>query len=152
MAKRSLEAKNLRASKMLKRMMRHSGDVSEGTGSKLIAQRTILKRTVSFYNNGLRVIEGEEISEEDQYNSEVLRLAHASILMNAPVGDKRMCYVDATKNPVEVWFYNQRAEHFIDKVKEMVRTGQISEEVILDQPLQHTKDLKNERNVKLFGR
>jgi len=96
---------NCKPSSFIKRMQKHRGDVSEGTQPKIIAQRRILNKIVTFYHNGLRIIEGVDLNEQEVHESEVLRFAHASLLISAPVGDKQACYVDATKNPVEVWVY-----------------------------------------------
>ncbi|MDX1372718.1 MAG: hypothetical protein R3321_09625, partial [Nitrososphaeraceae archaeon] len=75
---------------MMKRMRAHAGDVSEGTRHKIMAKRVILGKKVIFYENGLRVIENEkDINEEEQFNSEILRLAHASLLINDAVGDQK---------------------------------------------------------------
>jgi len=138
----------MRPSRLLRRMREHSGDVSVGSKSKVMAQRIILKRKVTFYENGLRVVEGD-LTEEEQFHSEVLKLAHASLLINAPVGDKRMCYVDAKNYVVEVWLYGTRADTFIKNAMIAIKSGQVRKDLILDSPIQ---ELKNERNVRLFGR
>ena len=135
---------------MLRKMRKHSGDVSVGSKTKVMAKRSVLGRNITFYENGLRVIEGEDdVTEEQQFNSEVLRLAHASLLINDAVGDKRMCYVDARVNPVVVYIYGMLASDFVSKAKELIKTGQIAEDFVLDSPIQ---ELKNVRNVRLFGR
>ena len=92
-------------SRLMRRMIRHRGDVSEGNTRIPVATRTLLGRKITFYHNGERVIEGLNITDEDMFNSEILRFAHASLLTGEPVGDRRMCCVDATANPVKVWLY-----------------------------------------------
>jgi hypothetical protein len=137
----------LKPSKYLLRMTEHK-DVSIGSKSKIMAKRTILDREVTFYENGLRVIE-DEISDEDQFNSEILRLAHASILINDAVGDKKACYVDARVNPVIVYVYGMKAEDFVVKAKQLIKSGTLEKDFVLDSPIQ---ELRNVRNVRLFGR
>jgi len=104
----------LRPSGLLKRMTAHKGDVSEGNKCKLIARRKILNKYVEFYRDGTRRIFGTGLNDEESYDSEILRFAHASILINGPVGDKRLCWVDATKDPVELWLYNRLMTRSVD--------------------------------------
>jgi hypothetical protein len=127
---------NMRPSAFLKRMT--VGDTSTSSKAKLIATRTILGKTVTFFENGLRIIKDIDLDGEEQFNSEILKLAHASILMNAPVGDKKACYVDATKNPVEVIVYGLPVEEFIKRAKYLIRTGQIDKDFVLNSPLKDT--------------
>jgi hypothetical protein len=143
---------NPRPSALLRRMLEHRGDVSEGTLHKIIAKRQLLGKTIIFYNSGLRLIEGIDLTEQEQYDSEILRLAHASVLINGPVGDKKVCYVDATKNKVEVWVYGLRLEEFIERSKIAVRLGHLNVDQLLNEPVKDTTRLRNERDVKLFGR
>lgn len=148
-----LEAKNMQPSGTMSRMLRHKGDVSEGTKYKIIAKRIIMNRKVTFYHNGLREVEGLGLDEQEEHDSEILRLAHASILVKQPVGDKKMCYVDATKNPVEVWVYGMLAEKFIKESTRVVGTGQLEKDFLLNEPIQTTLEVKDhERDVRLFGR
>lgn len=141
-----------RPSTMLKRMMKHKGDVSEGSKIEIMAIRTILGKKVTFYHNGLRIVEDGDLSEDDEYNSEVLRLAHASLLINDAVGDKRQCYVDARKNPVEVIIYGMPADIFIKKAENLIKTGQLDCDFVLGSHLRQTEESTDERNVRLFGR
>jgi len=144
---------HLKPSAMLKRMLKHTGDVSADSKAKLEATRTILGRKVYFFSNGMRLIQDEDdLTEEEQFNSEILRLAHASLLINDSVGDTSQCYVDARKDPVEVIVYGYPVDRFIKKAKNLIKSGHIKQEYILDQHLGHTRDLENERNVRLFGR
>lgn len=139
-----------RPSAYLNRVLKHSGDVSESSKTKVMAIRTILNKKVIFYENGLRVIENNtELTDEEQFNSEILRLAHASILINEPVGDKRGCYVDATINPVRIVIYNTPIEVFLARAKMLIQSGRIDRSIILDQKV---SELKHERDVRLFGR
>lgn len=131
-------------------MLKHTGDVSEGTKFRVLAVRQILRRKVTFYVNGLRFIEGTDLNEEEMHNSEILRLAHASLLVEAGVGDKRYCYVDATKNPVEVWVYGMLVEDFIRTSQRLVETQELGLEFLLEEPIRKTVEKKNGRNVRLF--
>lgn len=103
----------MRPTPLLKRMREHTGDVSENSKTELLCERRILGRLVKFYTNGLREVEG--LDEQESYDSEILRFAHASILIQQGVGDKRLCYVDATKDPIELWLHGKR----IRKVKDL---------------------------------
>ena len=149
MKKVLFEAKNLRPSAMLSRMLKHKGDVSIGSKAKVTARRIILGRKVTFYENGLRIVNDNDLNEDDEYKSEVLRLAHASILIGQPVGDKKSCYVDASTNPVTVVIYNMPAEQYIKMAKEAIKNGKVSKEFMLDSTIQ---EIRHERNVRLFGR
>ena len=137
-------------SKLLRNMVEHSGDVSEGTRFNVLAKRLIINRKVTFYSNGLRFIEGTDLDEQETHDSEILRLAHASILINAPVGDKRCCWVDATKNPVEIWVYGMTIQQFLATSNRLVRTQDLGVEFLLEEPIKKTVELKNGRNVRLF--
>jgi hypothetical protein len=112
MAKILLKA-NLKPSSFLLKKMKHRVGVSEGDKRKVIATRQLLRRKVTFFANGEREIHGVELDEQEIHDSEVLRLAHASILISAPVGDKDTCYVDATVDPVIVWVQGVPVEQYI---------------------------------------
>jgi hypothetical protein len=142
----------LRPSKMLRRMRAHIGDVSEGSQAKIMAQRIILGKSVTFFENGLRVVNDPDLNEDDEYNSEILRLTHASLLIGQPVGDKRQCWVDASTNPVTVIIYNMLAQDFVKKAKYLMRTGDIDPDFVLNSHLRETEEFTDERNVRLFGR
>lgn len=143
---------NCKPSRLMRKMLKHTGDVSEGTQAKVVARRQILDRQVTFYHNGLRVVEGIGLDEQEIHESEILRLAHASLLIGHSVGDKKICYVDATKNPVEVWICGLLADDFIAKSKYLVETQQLSLEFLLEEPIKTIVEKKNVRNVRLFGR
>jgi len=149
---RKLLIANCRPSLLTKRMTRHKCDVSEGTEYKVIARRCLLGKSMTFYHNGLRVIEGIKLTDQEQHDSEILRLAHASILIGEPVGDRRMCWVDATRNPVEVWIYGMKLEDFIKTSKSLVGSNLLPAGFLLEEPLKKVSEIKDERNVKLFGR
>lgn len=152
MRKILFEAKNIRPSAMLKRMRKHTGDVSEGAKAKVMAKRVILGKRVTFYENGLRVVEDKDLSEKDEYHSEILRLAHASLLINDAVGDKNQCWVDARFDPVKVIIYNMSADKFIKKATQLMRNGTIDPDFVFNSHLRQTEESTNERNVRLFGR
>lgn len=141
-----------RPTTLMKKMLQHSGDVSEGTQYKVLAKRQILKRRVTFYHNGLRVIEKADLNEQEVHESEILRLAHASLLVGTPVGDKRMCYVDATIDPVEIWIYGMPVEQFLTTSQRLVETQQLGIEFLLEEPINKTMEKTNGGNVRLFGR
>lgn len=135
MRKIQLEAR-VRRSRLHRRMHAHKGDVSEGTAYKLIAKKKILGKTVLFFNDGYREVMGLPVDDEEAHNSEILRFAHASILINQPVGDKAKCYVDATKDPVEVWVYGIEATTYINGAKKLIRSQVTGPDFFLDQSLQ----------------
>jgi hypothetical protein len=146
------EAHNMKPSTMLKRMRAHVGDVSEGSKSNIMAKRTVLGKKVTFYENGLRVVEDKDLSEDDEYHSEVLRLAHASLLINDAVGDKKQCWVDARFEPVKIIIYDMPAAEFIKKASQLMRNGSLDKDFVLNSHLRQTEESTNERNVRLFGR
>ena len=111
---------DMRPSLLMRRMLKHAGDVSEGTRCKILAKRLVLGYNVTFYTNGLRIVDNLDIDEEEVFNSELLKLTHASILIQEAVGDKRKCYVDATKNPVEIWIHNQPVKEYIQTNKALM--------------------------------
>jgi hypothetical protein len=148
----NLSAKNFRPSLMLKRMQKHRCDVSEGSKSKIMTKKIILGKRVTFYENGLRVVEDKDLSEEDEFNSEILRLTHASLLIGEPVGDKSQCWIDASTNPVTIVIYNMPAKDFIKQTTYMMRNGHIDPDKVLNTHLRVTEETTDERNVRLFGR
>ena len=150
MAKRYLTG-HCRPSAYFRRITQHDGNVSEGTKHRELARRRLLNREVVFYSDGFHFID-VEITEQEQYESQILRFAHASILIGQPVGDKASCYVDATKNPIEVVIYNIPLEQFIAKSAKLIKSGQLDEDLLLGEPVKTVTELKNERDVKLFGR
>ena len=127
-----------RPSKMLKRLQAHQGDVSEGSHREILATRTILGKKVTFYRDGDHRVHSRRVSDEESYHSEILRFAHASLLINQPVGDKRRCYVDATRNPCEVWVCGLRAEDLVKQAESAIRSGTVSDEYVLDQHPEHS--------------
>ncbi len=109
--------------------------VSESSKARLIATRTIIGHTVHFYESGEHVIETiseRDLSTEEMFNSEILRFAHASLIAGIPIGDKSFTWVDATKNPCEVWIFGKTTEQFTRDVMERVKLGTIDPELILD--------------------
>lgn len=128
-------------SAMFKRLKAHQGDLSIGDLGEILAERTILNRKVIFYRNGDHKVLTKGISDEESFNSEVLRFAHASILINQPVGDKKIHWVDATKDPVEVWLFNMPAERFLMRSKMAIVEGIVTDEFILDQDFNRSKEV-----------
>ena len=135
----------------MRRMIKHKGDVSEGSTRVAVAYRYLLGRRVVFYHDGWRVIDKIKITEEEMFNSEILRFAHASLLTGEPVGDKRLCWVDATANPVKVWLFGTTLENFIKQSSRLVATREVDPDFLLGTPLDKVTEIKNERNVRLFG-
>jgi hypothetical protein len=138
-----------RPSSLVRAMRKHSGDVSEGDRPSLIARRTILGRVCRFYTSGEHTVDFEDVSEEDSHNSILLRYAHASLIINEPVGDKRVLWVDATKNPCEVWIHSMPYALFLREAKLAAAAGVISREIINDDnPIPKVKEfITDVRNV-----
>lgn len=125
---------HLRPSNFVKRLRQHDGNVSSGSKAKVLAKRTVLGKRITFYENGMHVIHGElDITEEEMFNSNILRFIHASLLINEPVGDKAKIWVNAAVNPVQVWLYGMPIEQFIRKALFAIRTGKVSADCLLDQ-------------------
>ncbi len=131
---------NFRPTSLMRRMLKGSHHISEGTKHKLVAVRSILGKRVEFYHNGLRKVVSVNLDEQDEHDSEILRFAHASILTKTPQGDKKILYVDASVNPVEVWLYGMTAKKYLASAKMAVETGVLDPDFLLEEPL---KGLKN---------
>jgi len=138
-----LEA-NLRPSGFFKKILDHTGDVSEGSEHKILATRIIAGKKVTFYRNGYRKVHKLSLTEEDTYDSEILRLAHASILTGEAIGKKSYCYVDARVNPVEIWIYGMKLEQFLASSKRVVLSGELDRDFLLNLPLQEIMEVHNE--------
>lgn len=108
-------------------------DHSCGSRGTLIAIRRLLKREVRFYNNGERVIVGGDLNEQELHDSEILKFSHASILINQPVGDKKVLWVDATINPVDVWIYGEPWQNFLKRSKDAIINGIIDPEFAIEE-------------------
>lgn len=109
--------------------------VSQSSKAKLIATRTVIGHTVNFYESGEHVIETmsqSDLSDEEMFNSEILRFAHASLISGVGVGDKSMTWVNATKNPVEVWMFGKPIEQLAKGIMGLIKSGAIDPGVILD--------------------
>jgi hypothetical protein len=99
--------------KSLRDSIRHR-DVSEGCRHYVIAERILLGRLVLFFNDGYREVQGVDLNDEETHNSELLRFAHASLLINQPVGDKAYLYVDSSQKVVDVWLYGKQIKSTSD--------------------------------------
>ena len=131
----------LRPSGMLKRMLRHQGNLSTGSKAIKFCSREILGKFIRFYENGEHFILGKtDVTEEEQFNSEILRFAHASLLVSGPVGDKQRLWVDATKNPVEVWLYGMPAKKFVREAKKAIDGGKLSVDFFVEQHPDKTQE------------
>ena len=128
----NFEAK-LTATNLMRAMQRHQ-DVSEGSQSKLFAVRTLLGRTVRFYTSGEHLTDAFEgtLTELEQYESQIMRFAHASLLSGQVEGDKRMLAVDATCDPCKVWTMGMPWEEFIRKAQLAKLAGLLTNEIIVD--------------------
>ena len=113
----------LRPSAMMRRVLKHDGNASESDKRRPLANRTVLGCTVRFFCNGESEVDGVFLTEEESHNSQILRFAHASLLINAPVGDKKLIYVDATRDPVDCWVYGAEALHFVSLGTSAVKSG-----------------------------
>ena len=133
-------------------ILKHTGDVSEGSKHRILAVRTIAGKKVTFYHNGYRKIHNLNLTEEDTYNSEILKLAHASILTNMPIGKKSYCYVDSSYDPVDVWIYGMKLEQFLKSSKRVILTGELDKDFLLNLSLREISEVHDERNVRFFGR
>ena len=131
---------HLKPSAFLKRMLKHS-DVSETSKTNLLATKIILGKKARFYTDGTRTIDGIDLTDSEQYESQILRFAHASILINEPVGDKNACWVDATKDVVEVILYNMPIKQFIQNSKSKVTYGNSDPDFLLNVPLKSISEM-----------
>lgn len=130
----------LKPTSAFSRMLKHKGDVSESSRANILGERTILGKKVIFYKDGSRRVINEDINDEEAFDSELLKLAHASLLTNKAVGDKSFCYVDATLNPVKVILYGMPAEEFIKRASNKLRIDDFMSQSI-------GKSVNNVRNV-----
>lgn len=103
----------VRPRKALRDSIRHR-DVSEGSRHYVIAERILLGYLVLFFNDGYRHVEGIDLNDEELHNSELLRFAHASLLINQPVGEKTYLYVDSSQKVVDVWLYGKQIKSYSD--------------------------------------
>ena len=140
---------HLKPSGLLRTMRKHNGDVSEGDKPKLIASRTILGKRCRFYNNGEHTVDAE-VTAEESHESILLRYTHASLLIQQPVGDKSVLWVDASKNPCDVWIHNMPAKQFLELAKVAIKTGAIGKDLVIDDnPIPVVKELINGRMLRL---
>jgi hypothetical protein len=131
-------------------MRKHNTGVSEGDKPNLFATRTILGKKCRFYRSGEHTVDAEEVTAEESYESILLRYTHASLLIQQPVGDKAVLWVDARTDPCEVWIHNMRAREFLEVAKLALKTGAIPQGLVVDDnPIPVVKELINERNVGL---
>ena len=132
---------NLKATNLFRNMNKHAGNLSEGDRPQLIATKTILGKKVKFYTSGEHVVEAE-LTPQEQYDSEILRFAHASLIVGEGVGDKAILYVDASVDPCDVWIYNEPAAQFIKKAMEAIKLGSLQTEfVVYANPIQEIRSL-----------
>lgn len=98
---------------------------------ELLARRTIIGRVCEFFVNGEHVVDAA-ITPEEEFNSEILRYAHVSLLTGQPEGNKATLLVDATKEPVEVWTYGMRLEEFLRRAVDLIEQGTIDPSLVMD--------------------
>jgi len=111
--------------------LKHQGDVSESDKVKLIGVRTILGRRVEFYENGEHVVD-TDIDLQEMFDSEILRFAHASLICKIPVGDKKTTWVDASKDPCDVWMFGKPVADMIRGAIKQVQNGTLDLRSIVD--------------------
>jgi len=121
-----------RPSLLTRRLTAHSGDVSEGAARQPVAVRNICGRRVTFYRNGERRIDGVTLTDQELHDSELLRFAHASVLIGQPVGDRRKLWVDASQPQCEVWVAGVRVEELIARAKTAANLGVVPAGLVLD--------------------
>lgn len=102
----------LKPTNLFKTMQEHK-DVSESSKANLIATKIILNKRVNFYSTGEHEILNSELKLEEQFNSEILRFTHASLITGQPEGDKAILWVDASVDPVNIWVYGQPVDQFL---------------------------------------
>lgn len=124
---------HLKATNLMQIMQKHK-DVSEGDRSKLLAVRTLLGKTVRFYTSGEHSCDAYygSLTELEQYESLLMRYAHASLLSGNVEGDKRILAVDATCEPCKVWTHNMTWEEFIRRADMAKLAGVLTTEIIVD--------------------
>ena len=138
---------NLKPTTKMRRHLAGLGDTSQGTKRTLIARRRILGHLAAFYDNGEHEITAD-ISEEEQFHSEILRFAHVSILTNAPTGSKDLLYVDARQFDVEVWCYGMPARDFIARAVQQAKHPHAAGELIEGaSPIQTARNIGDFPNV-----
>jgi len=144
----NFEAK-LKPGGLLRTMRKHNGDVSEGDTPRLMASRTILGKRCRFYHSGEHTVDAE-VTAEESHESILLRYTHASLLIQQPVGDKKVLWVDASHDPCEVWIHNMPVKQFLELSKVAIKTGAIGQDLVVDSnPIPVVKEFINERNVRL---
>ena len=124
-----------RPTSKMRNYQKHNRDLSEGSKAKLIAKRTIMGHSVCFYENGEQIIETmsqDDMSNDEMFNSEVLRFAHASLISGVPVGDKSLTWVDASKDPCEVWIFGKTPKQFTQDAMACMQAGTLDPAIILD--------------------
>jgi len=129
---RSMSA-TLRPARLTRQLSQASGDQSTSTVAALIASRTMLGRRVSFYSSGEHTVEGVTLTQAEQFDSELLRFAHASLIARTPIGDKRVLWVDASSDPIKVVIGGIEGEQYLRQVREAINVGTVPAEMVLDQ-------------------
>jgi hypothetical protein len=131
-----------RPSLTMRAMRKHGPDVSEGDKPKLIATRTMLGRKCRFYSSGEHTVDSDDVTPEEQHDSVLLRFAHASIIAQEPVGDKKVLWVDALAEPPEIWMAGMKVNEFLLKSRALLRAGKISPELVVDSnPIPSIKEI-----------
>ena len=134
-----------RPSAVTKNLRRHNVDVSEGGRTRLIAKRTILGKICRFYTSGEHTVDDVRVTAEESHEALLLRYAHASLIIREPVGDKKVIWVDASKNPCEVWIHNMPSRKFLDLAMLAIKTGALGADLVIDgNPLPKMKDIIDE--------
>jgi len=133
----------VRPSCMVKQVNCHkAGDQSESDRGELLAERMILGHVCRFMKNGDHFIVGMNITDQDHFNSQILRFAHASILCNVPVGHEKLLLVDMTVEPCRIIMFGKPIAEVLANAKIAVQSGLISIDLVVDgEPMAKIKEL-----------
>ena len=123
----------LRPSALSNKLAKGRQDNSVSSHAHALATRWVLGKRIVFYRSGEHVIQGQHgLTDEEQYNSELLRFVHASLLASQPIGDEQVLYVDASQDPVEVYICGLPGDEYMRQVREAIATGDVPAEMVAD--------------------
>ena len=103
---------------------------SESSKARLLAHLVLFKRSVRFYEDGTRRMDG--LTEDESQESEILRYIHASLIARRPVGDRSLLYVDAMKSPIEIIAYGRSLDVFAQDCLNLIRSGEMAADRLRD--------------------
>ena len=126
-----------------------TGDVSQGSMAQPFAWRDVLGKRVLFYRDGThRICSDTSLTEEELFNSQLLRFVHASLITAEPQGQKDYLYVDAAKNPVAVYICGLEGQEYLRQVHTAIQIGQVPAEMIADHDTGTVDTLREAIHVK----